>query len=268
MQTITFSGIGTVSGRVLNPDSSSASYSYLTLTSRHPSLGTVYGVQTDAAGYYTVPDVPVSSFTIVVTNPVLELYGEGKGAIEYDGDTAVVDVILKNNMVQLPVSLYDGNNNIFTVNGNGSVGNGTNYVFGYGVSELDVEVAGSTLSFTGGTHGSLENNDREIAVHESVAGLDIVRKVFVSETGYFARHLESLTNATTAPMTVTVRVNSHLPVSMGIIDTSNGDGIVSIAGLENDDRWMALDDEICRRPHAPGREGMRRILTLFFEGIE
>lgn len=32
--------------------------------------------------------------------------------------------------------------------------------------------------------------------------------------------------------------------------------------------WMALDNEICRRPHAPGREGMIRILNLFFEGIE
>ena len=32
--------------------------------------------------------------------------------------------------------------------------------------------------------------------------------------------------------------------------------------------WMVLDNEICQRPYAPGREGMTRILSLFFEGIE
>ncbi|MCU1383321.1 MAG: LamG domain protein jellyroll fold domain protein [Acidobacteria bacterium] len=254
---LNFVGLGTVGGRVVNPDGSSAQDVSVQIRSLNAEFGRFASTSTNAGGIYTVADLPVGDVTVSAANPTLHLRAEGSGTIGHDGDTIPVNLILENNLIDLPTTRWDANNFLFDLQKDGSVLHGTNDVFSalyagktWGGMQLDVIAGGTPTRFTGGDFGTVEEKNREIVIRQDdVAGLSVTRKVFVPATGYFARYLETLTNPTDLPVTVDVRVSSHILRHNGsdlapeVFATSSGDDLLDVADPSTRDRWVAIDDQ-------------------------
>ncbi len=252
-----FVGLGSVDGRVINPDGSSAIGLSVQVRSLNPDFGGFRsGGTTNNGGFYAAADLPVGDFTVSVANSVLHLRGEATGTIQQDGAAPTIDILLQNNLVDLPLTKWDANNFAFDVQKDGSILHGTNEVFGglyagrpWGGMQLDVISGATATRFGGASFATVEDKGREISVHQdNVGGLSVTRKVFVPAAGYFARYLEILTNPTDAPATVDVRVSSHILRDNGsdaapaIITTSSGDGQLDVADQPTRDRWVVIDD--------------------------
>ena len=254
-----FVGLGTVDGRVLNPDGSSAIGLSVQVRSLNPEFGGFRPPSsTNPGGFYEVVDIPVGDFTVSVTNPVLHLRGEAAGRIEQDGSAPTIDILLQSNLIDLPVNKWDANNFMFDLQKDASVLYGTGNVFTgvyagktWGGLQLDVITGGTASRFTGASIGTVEDKNREIAVHQdNLAGLSVTRKVFVPGDGYFARYLEIVTNPTDAPVTADFRVSSHVQGNSGgsgdtgaaVIATSSGDSQIDVADPLARDRWVVIDD--------------------------
>ena len=172
-----------------------------------------------------------------------------------DGEAATIDILLQNNLIDLPVTRWDANNFTFDVQKDASILHGTNNVFAgadsgpsFGGMHLDVIAQGTATRFSGANFGSVEDKSREIAVHQdNVGGLSVTRKVFVPAAGYFARYLELLTNPTDTPVTVDVRVSTGILRSNGsdlapaVVATSSGDDQLDVTDPATRDRWLVID---------------------------
>ncbi|MEN3340225.1 MAG: large repetitive protein, partial [Acidobacteriota bacterium] len=272
-------GLGSVGGRVLNPDGSSAIGLGVQVRSLNPEFGGFRPtVSTNAGGFYAVPDIPVGDFTISVANTLLHLRGEATGTIVEDGSAPAIDILLRNNLIDLPVTKWDANNFTFDLQKDASVLTGTNGAFTgvyagktWGGLQLDVTEGGTVARFVGSSFGTVEDRNREIAVHQdSLAGLSVTRKVFVPADGYFARYLEILTNPSTAPITVDVRVSSNVQGNVNgtdsepaIIATSSGDDQLDVITPATRDRWVVVDDV---QPGDPFAAGGLPSMAFVFDG--
>ncbi len=251
---LSFIGLGTVTGRVSNPDGTAASNISVTVNSPNTVIGSSFNAQTNAQGDYTVANVPVGSFTVTARNSNGQLQGEATGQIAADGETVTANVQLVTNSINLPFRLYDANRSIFDVQPDASIGdastvNGGDSYFAntsnFGGFQLDIVANGSANPFTGVSVGTTEESRREIVVgQQNLAGLNVTRKAFVPRDGYFVRYLETLTNPTANPITVDVRVTSNIRNLSGtnIVTTSSGDAALNIDGTANQDRWVVIDD--------------------------
>ena len=74
-------------------------------------------------------DVPVGDVTVSAANPTLHLRAEGSGTIDDDGDMATINLMLENNLIDLPTNRWDANNFAFDIQKDASILNGTNTVF-------------------------------------------------------------------------------------------------------------------------------------------
>ena len=239
---LTFTALGTVSGRVVNPDATSAAGLGVTLRSNHPWLGGYAGAVTNAAGFYEILSVPAGAFTVGTGDPSRSLIGEAAGTIEDDGSVVTADILLVANAIVTPVVRHDASNFRFDIQGDGRVASSL-----LDDGRLDVIVNGQPAAFEPQAIATFENAGREIAVRgANLAGLNVTRKVFVPLDGYFARRLEILSNPTPAPMTVDVRATAVLPPegsgAPGIVRTSSGDGALAVGASASADRWVAFDD--------------------------
>jgi hypothetical protein len=252
--TLTEIGLGTVNGRVLNPDSSSAPNLDVEVRSLTPAFGNVKTVKTDAAGFYEATEMIAGPFTVSTGDASRQLLGEGAGTLEH-GQTVTVDVLLQNNAIALPINKWDGNNQIFQLQRDGSIAGAGGDLFSrtfqgsIGGMLLDVVVDGTANRFAGAAIGTVEEGGREVVTRQQgLGGLNVTRKAFVPRTGYFGRYLEILTNPTAAPITVDVRVSSILPRWAGsdfyrLVTTSSGDAVADISTAETADRWLVMDDD-------------------------
>ena len=235
-------GLGTVTGRVINPDSSSAQGLRVSVHSFHNQFGGVRAATTNAGGFYAVANVPVAGFSVSTGDVSRLLLGEGSGAIAAHGATATVDILLVGNAVTPPVVKFDANNYRVDVQQDGSLLSGLGAFRSGGGLRLDVVGGGAATRFQGSGIATIETGAREIAVREqSVAGLSVTRKIFVPRNGYFARYLDAFTNTTAQPITVDVRLTSQVQHTQ-VTATSSGDAIVDISLAEIADRWAVLDD--------------------------
>ena len=243
---ITMVGIGSITGRVINPDLSSASGVVVLVRGLNPDFGSYNGPTSDAAGFYRVDGVAVGQAIASAGDAVRGLLGESTGSLTRDGDTLNLDILLRNNAVTLPVTVKDGNVMPYEIQRDGSVRSGLNgvYVGYYGGPTsgfvLDLVSQGASYPFTGATIGTTEQDGREVVVAQNgVAGLNVTRKILVS-SAYFARYLEILSNPTAAPITVDVRVRSNVRAN-AVLATSSGDAIASVSDPDHSDRWLLLD---------------------------
>jgi hypothetical protein len=252
---MTWVGLGTVKGQVLNPaapDGSGGADLTVTVRSLHPDFGRTYSARTNAAGFYEVQDVVAGDVTASVVHPALRLRGEGAGRVAGHGAVETINLTLQNNLIDLPVTRWDANNAVFDIQPNGSILAGSASVFHASVSSrgaalLEIVRDGASHAFTGTTIGTFEDGGREIALTQNdLAGLSVTRKVFVPRAGYFARYLELLTNPTESPVTVDVRLRTHLSGGSSgasrVIATSSGDAALDVADAANPDRWLVADD--------------------------
>lgn len=242
-------GVGTVTGRVINPNGSSAPNVSVTLSDLAPDFGGGGSAITNAAGIYTISNLAIGHLVISAAIPAQSLRGEAVADITADGQTVTADILLQNNAVTLPKNLFDGNGNLFDLQANGMTRSGTDSVFVapsnlIGAEAIDVTVNGLVTPFVGSptSIGTTELAGRQIVVEQdNVGGVNLTRKMFVPSTGYFARYLEILDNPTGSPITLDLHLLSHTKTA-SIVTTSSGDGTLDVSDPANPDRWVVLDD--------------------------
>ena len=249
---LVFVGLGTVQGTVRNPDSTLANGVSITLRSSNPQVGGFLSATSNSAGFYAITGVPTGSFTVTASVPAQQLVAEASGQIANDGSVAIVNIQLLNNAVNLPTNLWDASNFLFNVQSDGSILDGTSSVYegdfgaNRGAFLLDVIAAGTPNRFSGTGFGTTEQNGREIVIRQNaLAGLNVTRKVFLPQDGYFARYLEILTNPGANPVTVDLRVTSNVRPFDGtpaIQASSSGDKTLDVSDPINPDRWVVIGD--------------------------
>jgi hypothetical protein len=243
---LSFVGLGTVRGRVANPDGSSASGIGVVVQCLVADFGVTRYVLADGGGNYEATRIPVG--TVVATAQTGALIGERRSRLALDGDVLPLDILLENNAVTLPTTLYDANVAPYDVQPNGTMRYGHNYPFqgdngaNAGASQLTIVRNGTPEAFAGASFGTLEQQRREVVIRqESVNGVAVTRKVYVPTDGYFARYLDVITNTSSEPVTIDVTLATNYRnvrcCSINLVATSSGDAQATTA-----DRWVVLDD--------------------------
>ncbi|MGZ4843338.1 MAG: beta strand repeat-containing protein [Candidatus Angelobacter sp.] len=251
---LVFVGLGTVQGTVRNPNGTLASGVSITLRSSNSEVGGFLTTTSNSVGAYTINAVPAGSFTLTASVPAQQLVAEASGQIAGDGSVAIVNIQLLNNAINLPTNLFDASDFFFNLQSNGSILDGTNSVYGgdFGANRggffLDVIAGGAPNRFTGNGFGTTEQNGREVVIRQdALAGLNVTRKIYLPQDGYFARYLEILTNPGTSPVTVDLRVTSNVRPFNGtpvVQASSSGDNILDVSDPINPDRWVVIGDVI------------------------
>jgi len=253
---LTLIGLGTVSGQITNPDTTVAAGVGVTLTSLAPGYGRSFNSSSDVNGNYSFPEVPVGGFSVQALSetPTLLLAGTATGQIASNGSQVTANIQLAASAFPVnlnqPSYLYDGNNFPFDVAANGTIADGFEYTFdgdfaaNKGAMNLDVILGNSTNAFTGSSSGTLAQNGQEIDIQQTnLAGLNVTRKIYVANTGYFSRYLDILNNASANPVTIGVRFTSNIrPTNTsfpGVINTSTGNSSPS-----NQDDWVTIGDNL------------------------
>ena len=253
---LTFIGTGIVSGQITNPDGTAATAVGISLTSLAPGYGRAFNTQSDVNGNYSFPDVPIGGFNVAAAqeSPTLLLAGSASGQMPSNGGQVTVNIQLAATAFPVnlnqPSYLYDGNNFPFDVTANGTIADGFEYTFdgdfsaNIGAMNLDVIVGNSTNAFTGASTGTQAQSGQEIDIQQqNLAGLNVTRKVYVPNTGYFSRYLDILNNPTSSPITVGVRFTSNIrPTNTAfpeVINTSTGNSSPS-----NQDDWVTVGDNV------------------------
>lgn len=250
---LVFVGQGTVSGTVTKPDGSFASGVSISLRSSNAEIGGFFSTTSDGNGIYSIANVPVGNFSITAAVPGSQLIADTSGQIPSDGATTTVNIQLLNNGVNLPLNHYDANDFFFNIQGDGSIANGTGFIFGgdFGNNQsgflLDVITNGTPNRFAVQGVGTTEQNGRETVIRQdNLAGLNVVRKIFIPQDGYFARYLEIISNPGTSPVTIGLRVTSNIRAffsSPQVRATSSGDAVLDVSDPSNPDRWVVVGDD-------------------------
>ncbi|MEQ1871798.1 MAG: carboxypeptidase-like regulatory domain-containing protein, partial [Vicinamibacterales bacterium] len=261
-RTLTFVGLGTVQGRVIHPTGGSVGNIGVDLRSLNTAFGGYAHAQTDAAGNFVFGGIAVGDVNLTSGKPSEGLLGESSGTLATHNQTITLDILLQPNAVNLPVTLTDVQNSSYSISTNGGLVGGTGSVFSPNFPPAGGVNQGTVLTLSSGAtstifpavaFGTQEDAGREIAVKkDALLGLNVTRKIFVPQTGYFARYLEILQNPTAGPITVDVRVDSAMFSGRAtncfgpgafiaclrqhyIASTSSGDTTLTSA-----DRWVSL----------------------------
>ncbi|WP_290518071.1 Ig-like domain-containing protein [Alcanivorax sp.] len=279
---ITLEGIGSVSGVVYNPGGASvANNTYVVLNSSVPGANELT-TRTNAHGMYAFHRVPEGQFTVEASIAKLRFAEKVSAEIEFDGDSKIVDITMQENQLPSGVNtvadLFDANNFSYAVQRDGSIQDGTRNIFAgdedvfRGEGRLDILKDGEIFPFvnTSQSNISFEEDGREVVINgENGSGVDVERKVFVPLDGYFVRHLDSFTNPSPDPITISVRVDTHfriavvnrgldtpddpsdnvagLRVPVGVISTSSGDNFLNVSA-GTPDHWVVFDDDLDTDP--------------------
>lgn len=264
-------GQGAVSGHITNASGDPMAGIEVRLTNPDPVYGlnvtcsgrSTYDTVTNAEGNYVLPDVPPGNFTIVAENTTRSLRAEDRDRVEFDGDAVVVDMMLIDSAVTMPYTFHDANGFKFDITGDGSIGSGANNIFAAAAPDnrgerLEIVRDGVAVPFTNGNGsiGRLSQGAQQVEVDDEVpAGLSVTRRIYTPRAGYFTRYLEVLQNPGTNAVTVSVRIKSHHRQSNAnprVVDSSDGDQILSVAGAVNRDRWVVIDDQQDANPFTSG----------------
>jgi len=266
---------GSLRGKTLTASAQPVGGIKLTLTNPDPTYGangtiacrttTTYGETSAGDGTYNFGDIPGGDFTIVAENGNRTLRAEGRSRVRFDGDAREMDLTMIDSAVTMPYTLHDANAIPFDITGDGSIASGKNNLFtGTGSDtrglRLAIVTSGIPVPFLNGngTIGRLTEGGQQLEVDEANAsGLKVTRKVYVPRTGYFARYLEVLENNTTNPITVGVRVTTHHSQGNSnprVVDSSDGDQVLSVIDPVNRDRWIVVDDQEDTDPFKSGSQ--------------
>ena len=248
-------GLGTLTGRVINPDGSSAVGFPVQVHDSNAAFGGFSSATSLGGGVYVIEGLAIGHLDISSGNAEAGLLGETARDITADGQTVNADIFLLSNAITLPVQFVDGNNYQFDLQPSGAVNCASSCVFGAfdagGAAKLDVIVNGQSTPFTGDTIAVEDTRGRQIVVkQEGIAGLNVTRKVFVPRDGYFGRYVEILENPTSAPITATVHVQSHIRGSSSfnappqIVTTSSNDQTLNVSDAASADRYVVVDDNL------------------------
>ncbi len=257
-----FIGAGVVFGVVTDANNIPQNNITVTLTNPDAIYGanstcsgqTTYQTTTNNQGEYRFEDIPSGNFTLIAEDASKTQRAEGNGRVRFNEDEAEVNLSLIDNVITLPHSFYDANGFLTDMSGDGSLSAGTQSVFAAaapdnGAMRLEIVSNNIAVPFVNGngTLGRLLADGQEIAIDDTTAsGLFVTRRIFTPRTGYFTRYLEVLENPTQAPITVDVKIKSHHRESNSnprVVDTSDGDQVLSVINQSAPDRWLVIDDQ-------------------------
>jgi len=249
-RSLVFIGLGRVLGSVTNPITGDASNVTVQVRSSIANFAGAWSATTGAAGEYTISGVPVGPITVAAWTADGLLRAEATRTLVQPGQDLTVDLVLENNTFTAPRTLYDANDSSYAMQPTGDrVAGGVRSILSSGAAWLDIVRDGTTSAFAGQSYGTFEDGGREtVARQNGLHGLNVTRKFFVPETGYFTRVLETLTNPTTTDITVDVRVRSNMtPVNNSAGDlvrqmTSSGNDTIEIDVGGVHDHWVVMDD--------------------------
>ena len=255
-QNLTFIGLGTVSGTVFNTDGSPDVNAPLTLNSQNSSIGGNINTTAGADGTYSLTNVPVGKFTVFVTNLPTGQVGYGSGSIAADQGTAAVDIHITGNAITLPVTLTDADGFSYSINGGGTYSGGSviNGISQFGGSQPLLIGANGQSQFFGNQNGvsAIQSlNGQQIELTSLTSGLSVTRKIYVPNTGYFARRLDVIQNPTASPVTVNVAIGhfgnwDRESKNRGTIITQTSHGNTTVdAGVQ----WVVDDDDNGASPY-------------------
>jgi len=256
---LTLFGAGTVTGLVTLADGTPVRGITVTFDNPDPVFGRNprgggYVTATGSDGRYTLADVPSGDFTLRAEDASRTLRAEAARRIRFDRDLVNVDLTLVDGSVSMPITMHDANAMPFDIDGRGVAARGKNDIFSgtgpdTGGMRLDLVMGGVAVPFANGdaSIGRLSGDKQQLELDEvHPSGLTVTRRIYVPKTGYFARYLEVLENQTGAPIRVDVRVTTHHGESDGnprVVDSSDGDTVLSVADPVNRDRWLVIDDQ-------------------------
>jgi CSLREA domain-containing protein len=251
---VTALSTGTVRGLIRNPDGSPAPGAAVQVASDVAGFQTRF-LTSDAAGEYSIGGVPVGTVRVFASQPAARYGGTAAGSLEAGAAELVLDVLMLADQVPQQTgtlrNYLDANGFSWPVQSDGSIVDGTRNVFlGNGVvlrggMRLEVIGSGVAVPFIGRGAG-LQLDTRQLAIPSDPLGdLEVERRVYVPQRGFFARYLEVLHNRGTEPITVGLRLDSHYQWSgAGAVVfpprellTSSGDQIA-----EDSDRWVVIGD--------------------------
>lgn len=147
------------------------------------------------------------------------------------GAPAQIHCFIARSVVNLPVSLDDGDAFRWDIQQNGSISDGSSDAFD----------GGFVLSgFPSLSLGGLEDGGREIMISNgATTGVQVSRKIYVPSNHAYCRFLEIVHNLGDSPADYTVRIDTNLGSDTGtvVVGTSDGD-----SAFETTDQWIATDD--------------------------
>ena len=265
-------GVAGIDIRLVNPDPVFGFNANCNLS------GTSYDTVTDAQGNYSYPDIPPGNFTLTAQNRLRTLRAEGASRVNFDGDIVTLDLTLISSAVTMPQTFYDANGFKFDITGTGAIAAGSNTVFASPAPDtggIRLEVISNSIAVPflngDGTLGEISQNGQQVAVDElGPSGLTVTRKILTPRAGYFSRYLETFENKTTAPITVSVRIKSHhrnANSNPRVVDTSDGDQILSVIDPVLRDRWAVVDDQTDADPFEFGAGQSIPTTGHLFDGI-
>jgi hypothetical protein len=259
-------GAGTVAGRTLNGAGGAPIGNIrVTLSNPDPTYGGSWDAYSQADGSYSFADVPAGAFTLRARSGDGRLQAQESGSVRFDLDDVSIDLDLLDSAVNLPVSRYDANGFVFDLQGDGSIARGDNSVYdGDGAAArraalLDIVVGNVAVPFTNGdgSVGRLTQDGQLLEVDElnQASGLTVTRRIYVPRSGYFARYLEVLENRGATPVTVQVKVSTHIApgvVGARVVDSSSNDAVFTVGTGAGADRWVVADDDTDADPFISG----------------
>ena len=201
-------------------------------------------------GGYRFENVPASSFVVEVDDQVNHLYGKGTGQLATDGQDVKVNFALTVNTVSLPITLYDANGYPYDLDDTGAIINGKDGVFygsGNGAGILQLNTGSVIDTFHADSVAVQEMGGRQIRLSRAFNGLQITRKIYVPDRGYFARFVDTFTNPTNQPITIganLVNVMGNYNTGAGqLITSSSGDRTLTASADDaTRDLWATFDD--------------------------
>ena len=267
-------GRGTVTGQVTNPDGSPAAGAAVEILSSAPGFSNYLAGSTDVNGNYSIANVPVGNYTAIgqLLTATINSYGTAAGAMPSDGATTVTNIQLSSLLVPASIQLNDANGFTYAIRQNGGIFDGSFTAFagdGPGINEggalLSIVRNGNSTPFTGAQFAASSLSGRQISVEQDgIDGLNITRRVYIPQDGYFARYLELISNPGAQNITVDVNLATNfrqivLKLDLNnvifhsnnlaqVILTSSGDNILNIADPNNPDRWVTLSGPVDQDP--------------------
>lgn len=235
-------GVGAVSGLVTNDQGVPAPGAAILVYSPTCPYCGYFSATAGSDGRYSVPDVPVGSFTISASQTPQGHRADGSGVVSHDGETVTVDLQLLSSAVTLDYVITDANAMTWYAEPDGSLrGAQVTSWSGTSLFRLRLVSSGTEHAFVGsGTLAATEEDKREVVIRQAgLAGLDVTRKILVARDGYFVRYLDTLQNPGTEPVTIDVVEEASLWRSKApsVVDSASGD-----ASADPTDGWLLIDD--------------------------
>jgi carboxypeptidase family protein len=235
--------VGSLTGHVTYADGTPAAGATVLIITRVPF--TIVSATTDASGAYAVLAVPIGDFRMSARDFNSRSGASFSGRLQSHGDAITADIALTD--VVLPATLRDANGFDYRAYLTGQLtGSGLNSGNGFPDSfQLAVGPTGAVASFPGNNLATPDMAGRQLTIQDFGGGVEIAprvengvrvtRKLYVPDSGYFARFLEIVENPGSTPISVDLQLQSTFN-STRVVSTSSGDNVFTTA-----DQWVVAD---------------------------